>query len=239
VLQVSKTHREQYQEVSEEQLQEYVEDLHEAKVAKSSGRQVTAKSKVMDIHHMFSELQTIVRACVNITTVSTESIMKLTGLDAHVGIRAMIFLVRASNEYNQIPLFYATDTAAAEFIPKVFALDVNDIMSKFEGYSIAGGALAGMATSYKEKVHAAKKEISAKLNMLLREYGPQLHHNALLLTISHHQVRSQVSLAHIWSIRISIETSLSSVEFSLSAGHSRSYRALDPWDHHCQHSQRS
>ena len=66
-------------------------------------------------------------------------------------------------------MFYATDPAAADFIPKVHGLDVHDIMTKFEGYSIAGGTLAGMATTYKAKVHAAKKEIAAKLNQQLRE----------------------------------------------------------------------
>ena len=107
--------------------------------------------------------------------------MQLTGLDARVGIRALLFLVRASNEYNQVPLFYATDTPAAEFIPKVYGLDVHDIMTKFEGYSIAGGTLAGMATSYREKVLAAKKEISNKLNIQLREYNPQLCYSLLYL----------------------------------------------------------
>ena len=112
--------------------------------------------------------------------------MQLTSLDACVGIRAMLFLVRASNEYNQVPLFYATDAPAAEFIPKVYGLDVHDIMTKFEGYSIAGGTLAGMATLYREKVLAAKKEISTKLNVQLREYGPQLCYSLLIFKISNH-----------------------------------------------------
>ena len=112
--------------------------------------------------------------------------MQLTGLDARVGIRAMLFLVRASNEYNQVPLFYATDAPAAEFIPKVYGLDMHDMMTKFEGYSIAGGTLAGMATSYREKVLAAKKEISTKLNVQLREYGPQLCYSLLIFKISNH-----------------------------------------------------
>ena len=112
--------------------------------------------------------------------------MQLTGLDARVGIRAMLFLVRASNEYNQVPLFYVTDAPAAEFIPKVYGLDVHDIMTKFEGYSIAGGTLAGMATSYREKVLAVKKEISTKLNVQLCEYGPQLCYSLLIFKISNH-----------------------------------------------------
>ena len=98
----------------------------------------------------------------------------------------MLFLVWASNEYNQVPLFYATDAPAAEFIPKVYGLDMHDIMTKFEGYSIAGGTLAGMATSYKEKVLAAKKEISTKLNIQLREYNPQLCYSLLIFKISNH-----------------------------------------------------
>ena len=57
----------------------------------------------------------------------------------------MVFLARASTEYNHAPLFYATDPAAAAFLPKVYMLDVQDFMTKFEGYSIAGGTLAGVS----------------------------------------------------------------------------------------------
>ena len=55
----------------------------------------------------------------------------------------MLFRSRASTEYNQAPLFYATDPAAAAFLPKVYMLDVQDFMTRFEGYSITGGMLAG------------------------------------------------------------------------------------------------
>ena len=91
--------------------------------------------------------------------------MQLTSLNAHVGIRAMLFLLWASNEYNQVSLFYTTDTPAGDFISKVYGLDVHDIMTKFKGYLIEGGTLAGMATLYKEKVLATKKEILTKLNI--------------------------------------------------------------------------
>ena len=98
----------------------------------------------------------------------------------------MLFLVWVLNEYNQVPLFYLTDAPAEEFIPNVYGLDVHDIMIKFEGYSIASCTLSGMATSYREKVLAAKKKILTKLNVQLCEYGPQLCYSLLIFKISNH-----------------------------------------------------
>ena len=58
--QVAATHREQYHKTPEEELQEYVEELKSSKQDKTHGRRVTARSKVMDIHHTFEELKVIV-----------------------------------------------------------------------------------------------------------------------------------------------------------------------------------
>ena len=60
-LDVAKTHREQYQETPEGELRQYVQELMESKKEKTHGRRVTARSKVMDIHHTFEELKGIVR----------------------------------------------------------------------------------------------------------------------------------------------------------------------------------
>ena len=58
--QVAATHREQYHDTPEEELQEYVEELKSSKQDKTHGCRVTARSKVMDIHHTFEELKVIV-----------------------------------------------------------------------------------------------------------------------------------------------------------------------------------
>jgi len=58
--QVAATHREQYHNTPEEELQEYVEELKSSKQDKTHGRRITARSKVMDIHHTFEELKVIV-----------------------------------------------------------------------------------------------------------------------------------------------------------------------------------
>ena len=72
---------------------------------------------------------------------------KLAGLDARVDIKATVFLAWASTEYNQAPLFYATDPAVAACLLKVYILDVQDFMTRFEGYSITGGMLAGASAA--------------------------------------------------------------------------------------------
>lgn len=64
-LDVVKTHREQYQETPMDELQQYVQELTESKKEKNYGRRVTAKSKVMDVHHTFEELKGIVCIPVN------------------------------------------------------------------------------------------------------------------------------------------------------------------------------
>jgi len=146
-LSVSQTHQEQYHATSEAVLQGYVDDLQEAKQDKLQGRRVTAKSKVMDVHHTFAEVQTIVRIPSSISSIlSTHVMTQLTNLNARVGIRALVLMVRASNNYNQVPLSFATDAAAASFLQKVYSIDIHDLLTKFEGYSIAGGTLAGASS---------------------------------------------------------------------------------------------
>ena len=65
VLDIAKTHREQYQETPEDKLQQYVQELTERKKDKTHGQRVTAKSKVMDVHHTFEEIKGIV--CIPVT----------------------------------------------------------------------------------------------------------------------------------------------------------------------------
>jgi hypothetical protein len=57
----------------------------------------------------------------------------------------MVFLAQASTEYNQAPLFYATNPAAAAFLLKVYMLNVQDFVTRFEEYSITRGTLAGVS----------------------------------------------------------------------------------------------
>ena len=83
--------------------------------------------------------------------------MQLTNLDARVGIRALVLMVWASNDYNQVPLSFATDPAAASFFPKVYSIDVHDLLTKFEGYSIAGGALAGVSSIISTMIHGTDR----------------------------------------------------------------------------------
>lgn len=78
-------------------------------------------------------------------------------------------LVRSTSDYNQIPLSFFTDGATETFLPKVYGVDVQDMLTRLEGYSIAGGTLAGMATTYKERVQAAKAELSLRLRQELRK----------------------------------------------------------------------
>lgn len=79
-------------------------------------------------------------------------------------------IVRSTSDYNQDPLCFFTDTATASFLPKAYGVDVQDMLTRFEGYSVAGGMLAGMATTYKERVQAAKSELSLKLRQGLRKH---------------------------------------------------------------------
>lgn len=81
----------------------------------------------------------------------------------------MVVVVRSNSDYNHIPLSFFTDDATATFLPKVYGIDVQDMLTRMEGYSVAGGTLAGMATTYKERVQSAKSELSAKLRQGLRE----------------------------------------------------------------------
>lgn len=96
----------------------------------------------------------------------------------------MVVLVRSGSDYNQVPLSFFTDEPMATFLPKVYGIDVQDMLTRMEGYSVAGGTLAGMAATYKERVHAAKNELSAKLRMGLRECCDKLssapHHSPVL-----------------------------------------------------------
>lgn len=78
-------------------------------------------------------------------------------------------LVRSGSDYNHDPLSFFSDDATSTFLPKVYGIDVQDLLTRFEGYSVAGGTLAGMASTYKQRVQAAKSELSAKLRMGLRE----------------------------------------------------------------------
>lgn len=64
-------------------------------------------------------------------------------MKARVGIKALLFIARDSNEYNLEPLVYATDEAVASFLPKVYMIDMHDFLTKLDGFSISGGALAG------------------------------------------------------------------------------------------------
>lgn len=79
-------------------------------------------------------------------------------------------MVRSTSDYNQMPLSFFTDNATAAFLPKVYGIDVQDMLTRLEGYMVAGGTLAGMATTYKERVQAAKSELSGKLHQELRRW---------------------------------------------------------------------
>lgn len=78
-------------------------------------------------------------------------------------------LVRSTSNFNQDPLSYFSDAATAAFLPKIYGIDTQDMLTRLEGYSVAGGTLAGMATTYKERVQAAKSELSNKLRQGLRK----------------------------------------------------------------------
>lgn len=59
-LAISQTHGDQYRKTPPEIIQQYIDELEESKADKASGRRTTSKSKVMDIHHTFSEIKTAV-----------------------------------------------------------------------------------------------------------------------------------------------------------------------------------
>lgn len=106
---------------------------------------------------------------------------QLTSLDARVGIRSLVVIVRSNSEYNQALLSFFTDEATAAFLPKVYGIDVQDMLTRMEGYSVAGGTLAGMATTYKERVQAAKSELSVKLRQALGKY----YHHRKVKSVTH------------------------------------------------------
>ncbi|KAF7975663.1 hypothetical protein HWV62_8749 [Athelia sp. TMB] len=164
-LTISRTHGEEYRNTSTATIQHYIKELEESKVDKQMGRRVTIKSKVMDIHHTFEGIKT---TSLIISQLLNKPFIKITNLDARVGIRAIVILVRSTSDYNQDPLSYFSDAATADFLPKVYGVDIQDLLTRFEGYSVAGGTLAGMATTYKERVQAAKTELSTKLRQGLR-----------------------------------------------------------------------
>lgn len=91
-------------------------------------------------------------------------------------------LVRSTSDYNQVPLSFFTDNATAMFLPKVYGVDVQDMLTRLEGYSVAGGTLAGMATTYKERVQVAKSELSCKLRQGLRKCEHAINERYTVLT---------------------------------------------------------
>lgn len=147
VREVARSHKQQYKECSEEDLQRYVNELEQQNDSKKHGIRVTAGSKVMEVEHAFKDIKNIVSDGVLSTETSVVDVhMQLTGINVRVGARAIVAVVRGSTEYNHTPLFWATDDAAGEFLPKVFGIDEHDMLCKFEGYYITGGSLAGKST---------------------------------------------------------------------------------------------
>lgn len=113
---------------------------------------------------------------------------QLTNLDARVGIRSLVVMVRSNSEYNQAPLSFFKHEAMAVFLHKVYGIDVQDMLTQMEGYSVAGGTLVGMATTYKERVQTAKSELSTKLRQALSVMS------RLMIMLTNNQINTNCAL---------------------------------------------
>lgn len=59
------------------------------------------------------------------------------------GVRWSFTLARGTTDFNLHPYAIHSDKAAEDFMQLVYKIDPQDLMTKYEGYSVTGGRIAG------------------------------------------------------------------------------------------------
>ncbi|TDL14845.1 hypothetical protein BD410DRAFT_845689 [Rickenella mellea] len=138
---ISTSASEEYKNVSKADLRNMVAEYANYKQSVKNGVRVTSLSKAKD----FAE--TVFRA---------EEQLK--GLSSRTGAKFLILAVCGSTSFNAAPCLVATDQETWMFFTVCYNMDLMDILTKLEGYSIAGGKLSGAAGNYAKCVQVMKKE---------------------------------------------------------------------------------
>jgi hypothetical protein len=64
-----------------------------------------------------------------------------------MGFRSIVAGMQSSTDFNQKPIFWAVDPIARSFLPRVLVLDVQEVLTKMEGYFLTDGTLSGRMIS--------------------------------------------------------------------------------------------
>jgi hypothetical protein len=146
---VTKTCHDKYEATPKEELAEYVLELEETKNKEAVAKRVTPKSKVMDIFQTIEKVQEAVsiHVVIHLARGTDLNTWQLTGCFPRTGFRSIVAGTRSSADFNQKPIFWAVDPVAGSFLLKVLVLDIQEVLTKMEGYFLTDGTLSGRLIS--------------------------------------------------------------------------------------------
>jgi len=119
-----------------EQKDELVQEFNDHKANKTQGLRISVKSRVNDVNHTLDSIATEVSMDVDIAACLTIR-MQLSNLQARTGVEALVFITRGSTDFPMRGVSFAT-RGVEEFLETGLKMDVQDFISKMEGFSLRG-----------------------------------------------------------------------------------------------------
>ncbi|KAI0040615.1 hypothetical protein FA95DRAFT_1611649 [Auriscalpium vulgare] len=126
-----------YAKLTAEEKAQYVKEHTAHLETRKTGEWVTSKSKTNDA-----------------ASTSTKLIDELNNLRARTGLEAMLFLVRGNSSIKFNPIAFATPQVL-EFVAQVLSMDLQDLLTRMEGFAIQGLAGSGKAIRTVEELREA------------------------------------------------------------------------------------
>ncbi|KAJ2970026.1 hypothetical protein NUW54_g12826 [Trametes sanguinea] len=134
--------------LTEEQKNEYVEELKVLKETQQYGLRLTQRSRAQDVNHVCKTIEDL-----------------LLGLQVRVGVQAFYCVVRSSLEYQLHPRFFFTNRDLDVFLRgSVRRFEPENIGALAEAFSIAGSDYLSFLRSMTEKVTFLRGEVRELLN---------------------------------------------------------------------------
>ncbi|KAG2122417.1 hypothetical protein BD769DRAFT_1319439, partial [Suillus cothurnatus] len=156
---IVKDHREEYQNLTEEEKTQILLEYGEYKEMKTTGVRISTKSKIIDI-----------------TSTLKADKSELNNLRSRTGTESMFYATRGSTDLPLCGVIFTTDSVE-EFMPSMMNIDNQDLISKMEGFAVQG--MKGAAGNHQKrcsKVDASLRNIiNWKLVEITKDDSARMH----------------------------------------------------------------
>ncbi|KAI0349009.1 hypothetical protein OH77DRAFT_1515077 [Trametes cingulata] len=143
IVELSEAYHDVYDQLTPEQKQQYLDELKTKRESQQYGLRLDQRSRMQDVNHTMKSVEDA-----------------LLGLQARVGVAAMVLVVRSNTDYQLKPRWFFTSPELQEFLSgAVRKFEPEKVSVLAEAFAIAGSDYFSQLRTANEKVNFLKSEI--------------------------------------------------------------------------------